>query len=143
MVDSYSKWLEVFPMRQTKTVDMIEVLHTLFARFGLPLQVVTDNGPQFISKEFTEFLRLNHIKHTLCPPYHLANNGLAEKYVQTFKHMFGKIGTELSLKYRVAKVLFNYRNIPHTATGISPAELFLKDLPEPLSRLLNLVYREK
>ena len=129
VVDSYSKWLEVFPMRQTKASDTIEVLRTLFARYGLPVQVVSDNGPQFISEEFREFLRLNNVKHTLCPPYHPSSNGLAEKYVQTFKRLFGKTSTELSLKHRVAKVLFNYRNVPHTTTGISPAELFLKRSP--------------
>ena len=103
VVDSYSKWLEVFPMRQTKASDTIEVLRTLFARYGLPVQVVSDNGPQFISEEFREFLRLNNVKHTLCPPYHPSSNGLAEKYVQTFKRLFGKTSTELSLKHRVAK----------------------------------------
>ena len=143
VVDSYSKWLEVFPMKQTKSLDTIEILRSLFARYGLPLQLVTDNGPQFISEEFKTFLKLNQVKHTLCPPYHPASNGLAEKYVQTFKRMFGKMEPQVSLQHRVAKVLFNYRNVPHSTTGISPAELFLKRAPRTQISLVKPCLQRK
>jgi hypothetical protein len=130
-------------MRQTKSSDMIEILRTLFARYGLPLHVVSDNGPQFISEEFREFLRLNQVKHTLCPPYHPSSNGLAEKYVQTFKRMFGKLDPKDSVQHRVSTVLFNFRNIPHSTTGISPAELFLKRAPRtPLSLVKPCLQRK-
>ena len=143
VVDSYSKWLEVFPMNRTTSSDTIEILRTLFARYGMPLHLVSDNGPQFISAEFKEFLHRNQVKHTLCPPYHPASNGLAEKYVQTFKRMFGKLDTKYSLQHRVSKVLFNYRNIPHSTTGISPGELFLKRSPRtPLSLVKPCLQRK-
>ena len=131
-------------MKQTKTSNTIGVLRTLFARYGLPLHVVSDNGPPFISDEFREFLRLNHVRDTLCPPYHPApSNGLAEKYVQIFKRMFGKIVAELSLKHRVAKVLYNYRNVPQTTTGVTSAELFLKRSPRtPLSLIKPCLQRK-
>lgn len=129
LVDSHSKWLEVFPMNSTTANATITVLRSLFARYGLPRQVVTDNGPQFIAGEFKVFLKGNQIEHTLCPPYHPASNGLAEKHVQTFKRMFEKSPQMSSLQHKVANVLFHYRNIPHSTTGKSPAELFLKRGP--------------
>ncbi len=143
VVDSYSKWLEVFPMRQTKSSDTIDVLRSLFSRYGLPEQVVSDNGPQFTSEEFQSFLRLNQVKHTLCPPYHPASNGLAEKYVQTFKRMFRKNNSQDSLKCKVAKVLFSYRNMPHTTTGLTPAELFLKRAPRTALSLVKPCLQKK
>ena len=48
-MDSHSKWLEVIEMTQTSTHHTICVLRQLFARYGLPQQIVSDNGPQFTS----------------------------------------------------------------------------------------------
>ena len=66
-MDAHSKWPEVFEMTQTSTWQTIGVLRQLFSRYGLPQQVVSDNGPQFTSEEFATFMRANGIKHTLCP----------------------------------------------------------------------------
>ena len=89
-VDSHSKLLEVIPMSTTVAEATISGLRLLFLRFGLPVQIVSDNGPQFTSHKFKVFLEKNGIKHTSSPPYHPASNGLAERHVQTFKHMFKK-----------------------------------------------------
>ena len=86
------------------------------------------NSPQFICEEIRFFLKENDLKHTLCPPYHPASNGLAEKYVQTFKKMLVKQGSSLSLAHNVAFVLSRsrYCNTPHTTTGQTPSEFFPK-----------------
>ena len=57
--------------------------------------------------------------------------------------MFGKIGIELSLEGRVAKVLFNYINSLHTTTGISLAELSLNRSRRTVLSLLKIFYRIK
>ena len=49
VVDAHSKWPEVIPMSSTTTSKTIEVLRDLFARLGIPEQIVSDNGPQFVS----------------------------------------------------------------------------------------------
>ena len=41
----------------------IDELHALFGAYGLPNQIVTNNGPQFILAEFATFLKSNRIKH--------------------------------------------------------------------------------
>jgi transposase InsO family protein len=65
----------------------IEVLRTIFARNGIPSRVVTDNGSQFTSSEFQQFMGLNGIKHIRTTPYHPSSNGLAERYtVQIWAH---------------------------------------------------------
>ena len=85
IVDSHSKWPEVFEMSTTTTTKTITELRDLFARFGIPEQVVSDNGPQFTSEEFTSFMKSNGIKHTRCAPYHPSSNGAVERFNQTFK----------------------------------------------------------
>ena len=55
-VDSHSKWLEVDPMESTTAEKNIEVLSAPFAQFGLPKCLVSDNGHQFTSNEFSDFM---------------------------------------------------------------------------------------
>ncbi|KAM7284602.1 uncharacterized protein ISCGN_001696 [Ixodes scapularis] len=57
LVDYHSKWPEVMSVHNVKTASVIDFLKSVFAREGLPEEIVTDNGPQFISREFTEFLK--------------------------------------------------------------------------------------
>ena len=85
VVDAHSKWLEVLPMT-TATA-----LRTLFARFGIPESLVSDNGPQFTAAEFQLFCKQNGIHHIQVAPYHPASNELAERAVQTFKKGIQKI----------------------------------------------------
>ena len=77
-------------MNSTTTEETIETLRGLFARHGLPKEVVSDNGPQFTSSEFVDFLKMNHVKQTLVPAYHPASNEAAEKSVQTVKNVLKK-----------------------------------------------------
>ena len=61
VVDAHSKWAEVVEMPQTSTTRIITVLRQLFATHGIPEQIVTDNGPQFKSADFTNFTKSNGI----------------------------------------------------------------------------------
>lgn len=65
-------------MTLTTSTKTIEVLRSWFAIFGLPEELVSDNGPQFTSEEFELFLSKNGIKHNRVSPYHPASNGAAE-----------------------------------------------------------------
>ncbi|XP_055958471.1 uncharacterized protein K02A2.6-like [Patella vulgata] len=130
VIDSFSKWLEVFHMTSTTSRKTIETLRTLFASYGLPEDVVSDNGPQFISYEFKDFLSKNGVRQILTPPYHPASNGAAERSVQTVKQGLLKQimegHTNQTLQHRLDNFLLTYRITPHTVTGCAPSELFLK-----------------
>ena len=49
IVDSFSKWFEVVPMKSTTATRTVEELRKLFAQHGLPEELVSDNGTQFIA----------------------------------------------------------------------------------------------
>ena len=71
LVDVYSKWIEVESVMSTSAQKTIDVLRSWFARFGVPHQLVSDNGPQFTSELFKDFLKRNgvyHIRHHLTAP---------------------------------------------------------------------------
>ena len=84
VIDAHSKWIDVFPMTTATATTTIQQLRTLFAQFGIPDTIVSDNGPQFSAVEFQQFCRLNGIRHSRVAPYHPSSNGLAERAVKIF-----------------------------------------------------------
>ena len=84
-VDARLKWPEVVEMSTTMASQKVTVLRRMFSTNGLPEKLVTDNGPQFVSKDVATLCRSNGIKHICVSPYHLSSNGLAERLLQTFK----------------------------------------------------------
>ena len=135
IIDAHSKWIEVFKMNSTTAIATIEVLRTVFARIGIPESIVSDNGPQFTSSEFTKFYELNGIRHVRVPPYHPSSNGLTERAVQTFKKGFKK-SSKGSVQDKISHFLFSYRIMPQSTTGTSPAELLFG---RPLRSRLHLL----
>ena len=124
IIDAHSKWLEVFQMSSTTSTATIHCLRDVFARFGIPERIVTDNAPNFVSAEFSHFLHQNGIKQTTSAPYHPASNGLAERAVKIFKNGMKKM-TAGSLPQKLARFLFSYRITPQSTTGVSPSELLM------------------
>lgn len=126
VVDAYSKWLEVFKMGSVTSQATITRLRRLFAAYGLPEHIVTDNGTQFTSEEFKNFMQQNGILHSTSAPGHPATNGLAERYVQTFKNGMKKLAhMPLDFEDKISLFLMQYRTTPNCTTGQSPADLFL------------------
>ena len=124
IIDSHSKWIEVFPMTNATSSSTIRYLRQLFAQFGIPETIVSDNGTQFVSTEFKEFCRLNGIRHIQTAPYHPSSNGLAERAVQVFKQGIRKQSTG-TLNDKISRMLFQYRITPHSTTGMAPAEMLM------------------
>lgn len=92
---------------------MISVLQEVFAFFGLPEEIVSDNGPPFGSWLFNSYGNQSNIKITKTPPFHRQSNGLAERAVQTVKKYFYKKGKYVLKKMRkfyiriISKIIVN------------------------------------
>ena len=61
--DLHSKWPEVVHVGPVTTRAIIDILDSLFTRWGLPLFITTDNGPQLTSAEFSSYLCSRGIRH--------------------------------------------------------------------------------
>ena len=72
LVDAFSKWPEVKLMSSTTTQKTIEALNDIFATHGFSAIRVSDNGPQFTSCEFEQYLQENNIVHYKSTSYHPA-----------------------------------------------------------------------
>ncbi|PIO65753.1 integrase core domain protein [Teladorsagia circumcincta] len=125
-------------MSSTTSTATIEEFSRIFSQFGYPETLVTDNGTQFSSKEFSEFCTRNGIKHRFSPPFHPQSNGQAERFVDTFKRTLQKLRGEGATQEALQKFLFTYRRTPcPTLSGKSPAEVFLGRRLRSTLTLLN------
>ncbi|XP_055918403.1 uncharacterized protein K02A2.6-like [Eupeodes corollae] len=127
VVDAHTKWVEAIPTQTISSSRTIKILREIFARFGLPLTLVSDNGTNFSSREFQDFTKSNGIRHIFCAPYHPSSNGQAERYVSTVKEGLRAMSNEDGdLNLKLCRFLMQYRKIPNATTGVSPAELMFK-----------------
>lgn len=145
LVDSFTKWPEIHVVKNINSVTTIEICRKIFATYGLPQYFVSDNGKAFISKEFTDFLKVNGITQKLTAPYHPATNGQAERYVQTLKNSLKRMRTTYAnVQSALQQLLMQYRNTPHAKTGVSPAEtLFSRKLRTRLDLLRPVISKER
>ena len=127
IIDSCTKWIEVYSMKNITSKTTVEMLRDCFSRFGLPRTIVSDNGPTFVSEEVEVFFHRNGIKHLTISPYNPQSNGLAENAVKTVKNklkaaLVDEKNKDVPISTLLARFLMINRNTPHTTTGISPAE---------------------
>jgi len=128
VINSHSKWLEVYPVNAATSAVTIDKLRFIFSTHGLPGMVVSDNGLVFTSKEFTDFMTYNGVTHVKSSPYHPSTNGLAEHAVQTFKVGMKKLTeSEGTFESKSSHFLVHYWLTPQTTTEQSPAKLFWVD----------------
>ena len=125
IVDAYSKYPEVIKMSSTTSEATINVLRCVFSRFRYLETLVSDNGPQFSSSDFSKFCIDNGINHVTSSVHKPSTNGQAERVVQVLKSAAkqSKLTGE-SLHTILPRFLLRYRITPHSTTLRSPAMLF-------------------
>ena len=67
-IDDYSSYPEAYILKEITSREVIKALTDVFARFGFPKELVSDNGKQFISEEFEAFLKSCGIRHIRVSP---------------------------------------------------------------------------
>lgn len=124
LVDYYSRYMEVDVLRSTTSQVVICRLDAQFARHGIPIGLRTDNGPQFVSEEFVQYLSQMGIKHRRTTPLWPQANGEVERQNRSLLKVL-KIAQVEHRDWRQAlnTFLLAYRSTPHSTTGSTPAEL--------------------
>src|SRR3954466_15370955 len=73
ITDYFSKWTEAIPLRKVKATDVVKFIkHYVVYRYGVPRQIVHDNGPQFISAVFSRFCNKFRIQSVSSTAYFLS-----------------------------------------------------------------------
>ncbi|UYV77680.1 K02A2.6-like [Cordylochernes scorpioides] len=125
-VDHATRYLWAYPTITNTAQAVTQCLDKIIKSVNSINTILTDNGKNFISKEFNKFLSLQGIKHTYTSPYHPQCNGICEKLNDT---IMTKLRIAVLEKPRckwsslLPQVVKNYNSTPHDVTGFSP--LFL------------------
>ncbi|XP_063046009.1 uncharacterized protein K02A2.6-like [Engraulis encrasicolus] len=121
MVDYMSKYPEVLNLPDKTAHTVIRKMKTIFARHGIPKELVSDHVP-FASSEMRQFASSWGIKLIHSSPGYPQSNGLAERMVKTVKHALKK-ATQAGTDPHLA--LLSLRNTPVTGTEFSPAQVLM------------------
>ena len=87
LVDFATRYPEAVPLKNIDTETVAEALVDIFSRLGVPEEILSDLGTQFVSECMKEVTRLLSIKQLTTTPYHPMCNGLTEKFNGTMKSM--------------------------------------------------------
>ncbi|GKV05830.1 hypothetical protein SLEP1_g17794 [Rubroshorea leprosula] len=156
-VDYFTKWAEARPLSSLTSKKVEDfVFSSIICRYGIPNQIVADNGTQFNCSSFRDFCSSYGIKLQFTSVYHLESNGMVESVNKCILE-----GIKPRLEQHKAKwadelnnVLWAYRTTSRTATGETPYHLdfgtellrenldLLAEVREE-ARLRTLVYKQK
>jgi hypothetical protein len=141
LVDFATRYPEAVPLKRIETVDVAEALISIFARVGLPREILSDRGTQFTSDLMNEIARLLSVKQLTTTPYHAMSNGLVEKFNGVLKFMLKRMCDERPRDWDryIPALLFAYREVPQESLGFSPFEmLYGRSVRGPMSVLKEL-----
>jgi len=87
ILDGYSRFLVHWDLRESMTEADIEIiLERAKERYpGVKPRVISDNGPQFIAKDFKEFIRISGMTHVRTSPFYPQSNGKIERWHKSLK----------------------------------------------------------
>ena len=119
MVDYWSSYCELDKVTDLTTTTVIMHMRRQFARYGVPVRVITNKGPQFSSYEFQVFARQWNFHHITSSPYHPASNGKAESAVKTAQSLILKAQEEGRDPWQA---ILAYRNTLTQGMSTTPTE---------------------
>lgn len=142
VVDLFTKWAEALPIRNKEAVTVARALmDVVFSRFGIPLQLLSDNGKEFDNQLMKEICRLLEIDKLRTTVYKASTNGAVERFHRTLNSMLGKVVSEGQRDWDqfLPSVMAAYRASKHEATGYSPNFLmFGRENMAPLDVILEV-----
>ncbi|GFW30364.1 hypothetical protein TNCV_453021 [Trichonephila clavipes] len=123
-MDQHTRWPEAVPLRSLTAKNACDSLLQIFSRTGIPSIIASDQGTfkSALTQEFTK--RIGSSPRFFCPDYP-ASNGLVERWNKVLKDMIHHVIREdpRSWDRQLPFLLFSYREVPNTTTGVSPFRL--------------------
>ena len=123
VLDGYSRYLVHWELRQSMTEAEVEIILQR-ARERFPQaspRIISDNGPQFIARDFKEFIRICGMTHVRTSPFYPQSNGKIERWHQSLKGECLRPGVPLSIEDAgrlVARYVDHYNGVRlHSALG--------------------------
>ena len=141
LVDCATRYPEAIPMKGIDTIECAEELVNIFSRIGIPQEILSDRGSQFVSDLMREISRLLSVRQLQTTPYHAQCNGLVERWNGTLRRMLQKMAAERPSDWDryIPALLFSYREVAQASLGFSPFELvYGRSVRGPMSVLRDI-----
>ena len=124
-IDMASHYPEAIPIKRHTAEDIANALAQIFAHFGFPEEILSDQGTKFMSELIQHFVHQFGITQIRCCPYHPETNGSCERFHRTLKSMIRAMVDDFSDSWCecLPWTLFAYREVPVETLGFSPFEL--------------------
>ena len=106
---------EIAKLTDTTFTRVIAALQPMFVRHGIPEVLRSDNDPQYVSQQMTDFATSYGV---ISSPHYPRSNGLAERTVKTVKAMLEK-------SKDLHQALLSYRSTKFSRCSLSPAQLLM------------------
>lgn len=112
--DYATRYPEVYPLRSIQVKHIVRCLIDLIARVGVPSEIITDQGTNFMAKLMKLLYKQLGIKGIRTTPFHPQTNGLVERFNGTLKNMLKKFVDESGRDWDkwLPFLLFAYREVP-------------------------------
>ena len=139
------RYPEAVPLKNIEATTVAEALVAMFSRVGVPEEMLTDCGTQFMSGVMQEVSRLLSLQQLTTTPYNPRANGLVERFNGTLKQMLKKMCNERKKDWDryLPALLFAVRESPQESLGFSPFELLYgRTVRGPLAILRDLWSRK-
>lgn len=123
VIDHFTKWVELFPMRNQEAATVAKIIvDRVICVHGCPLQILTDQGPNFESNLFQELCRLLAIDKIRTTAYQPSTNGNIERFHATMHSMIAKWVSQNQRNWdqTLPAVAFAYRTSVQESTGFTP-----------------------
>lgn len=140
-VDLCTRWAEAVPVKEISAKTTCGVLMKVFTQTGFPRMICSDQGSNFTAKLTAAFTELLGISPRFSTPGHPESMGAVERWNKTLKNMLNKNIQENGRNWdvHIPFLLFAYREVPHSTTGVSPFQLVYGRVPPgPLSMLKDV-----
>ncbi|XP_075779924.1 uncharacterized protein LOC142827821 [Pelodiscus sinensis] len=145
LLDYATRYPEAIPLRNVHASTLAAELVKIFARVGLPEQILTDQGTNFTSRLMNELCKLLRIERLKTAIYHPQTDGLVERFNRTLKEMLRKfVGQEpRDWDALLPALLFAIREVPQSSTGFSPFELLFGRHPRGILDIIRENWEEQ
>ncbi|GFT90874.1 transposon Tf2-9 polyprotein [Trichonephila clavipes] len=141
ITDHFTKWCELIPLRKASAQTIANAFfNNYIARYGAPISLISDNGPQFISDVFEHLSHRLDIKHMKTVTYRPQSN-LTERVNRNLVQMIASFVEENHENWDqfLHEFAFALRTAVNETTNKTPAELFLgRKIITPFSKLINV-----
>lgn len=135
LMDFTTRYPEAIPLRKIDSATVADALCEVFTRLGIPDEILTDQGSNFLSNLMKKIMETLQVKQIKTSPYHPQCDGMLERFHSTLKGMMRKTcKTSKDWDLYLPYTCFAFRDSVHSATGFTPFQLrFGRDVRGPLS----------